>query len=110
MPSSSLLPLPRLKFAVGTLLTCLFALFWVGGNVSAVWAQDVPAAPSPQPPSISTLPATSPVTYASAPQPAQPQAVHMQDYSIPRSAFPHILQPYRPQELGPTQPGQLAAH
>jgi outer membrane protein TolC len=32
-------------------------------------------------------------------QPAQPQAVHLQDYSNPRPAFPNVLQPYRPQEL-----------
>ncbi|MGA8215987.1 MAG: TolC family protein [Candidatus Sulfotelmatobacter sp.] len=46
-------------------------------------AQDVPAAPVPQ-----TVPAY-----------AQPQAVHLQDYSKPRSAFPHFLQPYRPQDV-----------
>ena len=46
-------------------------------------AQDVPAAPAPQ----------------TAPVPAQPQAVHLQDYSKPRPAFPHFLQPYRPQEV-----------
>jgi outer membrane protein TolC len=46
-------------------------------------AQDVPAAPMPQ-----TVPA-----------PAQPQAVHLQDYSKPRSAFPHFLQPYRAQQV-----------
>jgi outer membrane protein len=46
-------------------------------------AQDVPAAPMPQ----------------TAPASAQPQAVHLQDYSKPRSAFPHFLQPYRPQEV-----------
>jgi outer membrane protein len=46
-------------------------------------AQDVPAAPTPQ----------------AAPAPAQPQAVHLQDYSKPRSAFPHVLQPYQPQEV-----------
>ena len=34
-----------------------------------------------------------------APQPAQPQAVHLKDYSVPRSAFPHLLQPYMAQEL-----------
>ena len=45
--------------------------------------QDVPAAPMPQ----------------TAPASAQPQAVHLQDYSKPRSAFPHFLQPYRPQEV-----------
>ncbi len=45
-------------------------------------AQDVPAAPAPQ-----TAPA------------AQPQTVHLQDYSKPRSAFPHLLQPYQPQQV-----------
>jgi len=45
--------------------------------------QDVPAAPMPQ----------------TAPASAQPQAVHLQDYSKPRSAFPHFLQPYQPQEV-----------
>src|SRR5215475_1322212 len=33
------------------------------------------------------------------PQPAQTEAVHRIDYSKPRSAFPHVLQPYLPQEL-----------
>jgi outer membrane protein TolC len=46
-------------------------------------AQDVPAAPAPQ----------------TAPVPAQPQPVHLQDYSKPRAAFPHFLQPYQPQEV-----------
>jgi outer membrane protein len=46
-------------------------------------AQDVPAAPAPQ----------------AAPAPVQPQALHLQDYSKPRSAFPHFLQPYKPQEV-----------
>ncbi len=46
-------------------------------------AQDVPAAPTPQ----------------TAPVPAQPQAVHLQDYSKPRPAFPHFLQPYRAQQV-----------
>jgi outer membrane protein len=38
-------------------------------------------------------------TPPAAPQPAQPQAVHLKDYSVPRSAFPHLLQPYMAQEL-----------
>lgn len=42
-----------------------------------------------------TAPAsTSPQTPPAAPQPAQPQAVHLKDYSKPRSAFPNVLQPY----------------
>ncbi len=47
------------------------------------------AAPPPSPPSA--VPA--------APQPAQPQAVHLKDYSVPRAAFPRVLQPYTPQEV-----------
>ncbi|HWY20116.1 MAG TPA: TolC family protein [Candidatus Acidoferrum sp.] len=46
-------------------------------------AQEVPAAPAPQLAAV----------------PAQPQAVHLQDYSKPRSAFPHLLLPYLPQQL-----------
>src|SRR5208337_961568 len=46
-------------------------------------AQNVPPAPAPQ----------------AAPAPALPQAVHLQDYTKPRSAFPHILQPYQSQEV-----------
>ena len=34
-----------------------------------------------------------------APQPERPQDVHLVDYSVPRSAFPHVLQPYLPREL-----------
>jgi outer membrane protein TolC len=34
-----------------------------------------------------------------APQPAQPQSVHVIDYSRPRSAFPHLLQPYQSRDL-----------
>jgi outer membrane protein TolC len=47
--------------------------------------QSVPAAPSQSTPS--------------APQPEQARAVHLTDYSQPRSAFPHMLQPYLPREL-----------
>jgi len=38
-------------------------------------------------------------TAPSASQPAQPQAVHITDYSKPPSAFPHFLQPYKAHEL-----------
>jgi outer membrane protein len=68
------LPLPRM-IAAFAILACL--------QQPLVRAQDVPAAPAPQ----------------AAPAPAQPQAVHLKDYSKPRSAFPHFLQPYRPQEV-----------
>jgi outer membrane protein TolC len=59
----------------------------LGINPTAVWAQTAPPAPS------------TPSTPLAAPQPAQPQPVHLKDYSIPRSAFPNLLQPYMPQEL-----------
>ena len=54
---------------------------------AALWAQSAAPAPSSQ--------AAPPA----APQPEQPQAIHLKDYSQPRSAFPHLLQPYTPQEL-----------
>jgi outer membrane protein len=47
--------------------------------------QSVPAPPSP------STPAAAP--------PEQPHAVNLTDYSQPRSAFPHVLQPYLPREL-----------
>ena len=47
--------------------------------------QSVPAAPSQSTPS--------------APQSEQARAVHLTDYSQPRPAFPHMLQPYLPREL-----------
>ena len=65
----------RLLQATVMVLACM--------QLPSLRAQDVPAAPAPQP------------TTASAP----PQLVHLQDYSKPRSAFPNILQPYRAQEL-----------
>ena len=64
----------------GILIAALITLTFIALPLSA---QDLPAAPVPQ----------------TAPAPAQPQAVHLQDYSKPRSAFPHILQPYLGQEL-----------
>jgi len=55
-------------------------------------SQDVPPAPTPQTASV----------------PAQSQAVHLQDYSKPRSAFPHLLQPYRPQQVAQPKLGNSA--
>ena len=49
--------------------------------------------------------ATTPTVFGqeapAAPQPTQPQPVHLKDYSVPRSAFPHVLQPYMPEEVAP---------
>jgi outer membrane protein TolC len=35
-----------------------------------------------------------------APQAAAPEQVHLKDYSVPRSAFPQVLQPYMPRPVG----------
>ncbi|HSY90804.1 MAG TPA: TolC family protein [Candidatus Binatus sp.] len=75
-------------------LACALGL---GGASTAVRAQDAPPAPSTQ--------AAPPATPPAAPQPAQPQPVLLNDYSVPRSAFPHVLQPYKSQELAPPNLG-----
>ncbi len=49
---------------------------------ATVWAQQAP----PQSPSTAALP-------------AEPQAVHLKDYSKPNSPFPNLLKPYAPQEI-----------
>jgi outer membrane protein len=79
------LPLPRMTPTNwrSTLLRTAFALLACARFSSFLIAQEVPAAPVPQ----------------TAPAAAQPQAVHLQDYSKPRSAFPHFLRPYQPQEV-----------
>jgi outer membrane protein len=73
-----------------TATNCRAVLLWTALAILAcvqssplLCAQDVPTAPTPQ----------------AAPPPAQPQQVHLQDYSKPRSAFPHFLQPYQSQEV-----------
>jgi len=83
--------LPRMISADrrATLLLTAFAVLACAQLRPFMHAQDVPVAPTPQ----------------TAPAPAQPQAVHLQDYSKPRSAFPNFLQPYRPQEVAPPNLG-----
>jgi outer membrane protein len=78
--------LPRLTAALSrsaVLMTTILAILYCTQLPFPVSAQNVPAAPTPQP------------TPAAAP----PQLVHLQDYSKPMPAFPHVLQPYRAQEL-----------
>jgi outer membrane protein len=79
------LPSPRIPTPTQRAALLLTALAFLGGTALRQFlpAQDVPAAPVPQ----------------AAPVPAQPQLIHLQDYSKPRPAFPSMLQPYRPQEL-----------
>jgi len=66
------------RFVVLVRLCLAFAVL-TGAAPNLLWSQEAPAAPTPQP--------------------AQPQPIHLKDYSVPRSAFPHIAQPYQPQEL-----------
>jgi hypothetical protein len=77
--------LPRMTAATQRTAFLLMAVAILAGPQLQPFmrAQDVPAAPTPQ----------------TVPVPAQPQAVHLQDYSKPRSAFPHILQPYQAQQV-----------
>ena len=77
--------LPRLIAMVRRLPLYLAPIMFLATVPTALWAQEAPPAAQPAPPA--------------APQPAQPQPVHLKDYSSPRSAFPHVLQPYMPQEL-----------
>jgi outer membrane protein TolC len=62
----------------------LFSIVFWGTIPTASWAQEPPPAPSTQ-----ATPAPA----------APPQPALLKDYSNPRSAFPHVLQPYMPQEL-----------
>ena len=51
----------------------------------------------------------SPTTAAPAvPQPAQRETVHLRDYSVQRSAFPKVLQPYEPEPLAQPNLGNSA--
>ena len=74
---------PRLMLVARRLPLNLASVVLFGLIPMASWGQQPPAAPSAQ----------------AVPQPAQPQAIHLQDYSQPRSAFPKVFQPYKAQEL-----------
>ncbi len=65
------------RFLIAAVIVC-------AAGCGAMWAQ-APQSSQPTPPA--------------APQPAPAQAIHLEDYSRPRSAFPHLLQPYMPQQL-----------
>src|SRR3984957_12541587 len=80
-------------FAVAATLLCAGL---AATNPAALWAQQ--AAPG----------ASSPPTPPSAPQPAQPQVIHLQDYSKPRPAFPNLLRPYEAPNLAQPSLGNSA--
>ena len=75
---------PRL-ISVGRASSRALATLCVCAAISGILAgqQTPPAAPS----------------QATSAAPARPQTLHLKDYSVPRSAFPHLLQPYQPQQL-----------
>ena len=79
------MPVPRLLSAFRP-FRFYFALVVLVGAVSGTLAAQQPA-PESQP----TPPAAS--------QAAQPEAVHLQDYSVPQRAFPNFLRPYTPRTL-----------
>ena len=89
---------PRMVWPKILLPLFLVSAAFLGTGATSLRAQGAPLAPSSQ------------TTPPAAPQPSQPQAVHLKDYSIPRSAFPRMLQPYTPQQLAAAQPRQLAPH
>jgi outer membrane protein len=77
---------PRLICAFWLAVRHSSAVFLIAAvPMSLAAQQSVPAEPSQSTPA--------------APQPEQARAVHLTDYSQPRSAFPHMLQPYLPREL-----------
>jgi outer membrane protein TolC len=80
--------LPRSIFAVrlGALSQAAVIFLTLAISPSAIRAQDASASPPSAP-------------QAAAPQPAKAQPFHLEDYSKPRSAFPHILQPYVPRPV-----------
>jgi outer membrane protein TolC len=75
---------PRFISRVRLLPWALISTVLCGTVPTALWAQEPPSAPSAQATPAPTAP---------------PQPVLLKDYSTPRSAFPHVLQPYMPQEL-----------
>jgi outer membrane protein len=86
------MPFLHLSSLIRPLLCCLATAVLLGVAPAALWAQQTP-------PATSSPATSSPSTPPAAPEPVQPQAVHLKDYSVPRSAFPHIVQPYQPQDL-----------
>jgi outer membrane protein len=79
--------LTRLIRTVGRPALCRTVLAFTACTLCplAAWTQASPEAGS------SSLPP--------APQPAQPQPVHLRDYSIPVSSFPNALKPYMPRQI-----------
>ena len=75
-------------------LACLAA---IAAGPQVLWAQQAP----PANPSPAAAPPAAPAS-------AQAEAVHLKDYSVPRSAFPKLLQPYEPDAISQTNVGNSA--
>jgi outer membrane protein len=80
---------PRLNFTFRLLPITLASVVFLAAIPPALRGQEPPAAPS-------------------APQPAPPPPVHLKDYSVPRSAFPRVLQPYTAEDVAPPNLGNSA--
>ena len=86
--------LPRLMLVARRLPLNLASVVLFGLIPMASWGQQPPAAPSAQ----------------AVPQPAQPQAIHLQDYSQPRSALSECVSALQSAGTGAAKSRQLAAH
>ncbi len=75
--------LPRFIFALRLRASYFAVAFLLGTVPVAITAQEPPPAPSTQ----------------TVVQQAPADTVHLKDYSVPRSAFPHVLRPYMAQEV-----------
>jgi len=84
--------LPRLSSMISR---SAFSLAWFYLAWMAAVAAAPPALSAQQNPPANPSPAAA----TPAPQSAQADAVHVRDYSVPRSAFPKVLQPYQPEPL-----------
>ena len=82
--------IPRPISILSTVTRTLFVVVVAASVASPLAAQTSSGQPASQPTSAAP----------SAPVPAQPASVNLKDYSKPRSAFPNIVQPYRPEPLG----------
>jgi len=90
--------LPRSIFAVrpGALSQAAIIFLTLAISPMSSRAQDA-SAPPPSAPQPSAAQPAAPQPAAA--QPAKAQPFHLEDYSKPRSAFPHILQPYTPRPV-----------
>jgi outer membrane protein len=78
----------------------VFYLTWLAALATAPQALSAQQTPPPGPAPAAAAPA--------APRPAPAETVHLKDYSVPRSAFPRLLQPYEPDAVAQSNVGNSA--